>query len=59
VQVVSTDAQGRATIKEADVEIGLSDGMQTEVVGGLSEGQEIVVLPDNGVSSPSANPFGG
>jgi HlyD family secretion protein len=59
VQVVSTDAKGKPVIKEVDVQIGLSDGIQTEVVAGLSEGQEVVALPDNGVSRQNANPFGG
>jgi HlyD family secretion protein len=59
VQVTSTNIQGKAVIQEVDVVIGLSDGVQTEIVKGLSEGQDVVALPDNGVSKPPTNPFGG
>jgi HlyD family secretion protein len=46
VQVVTTDALGKSTIGEVDVQTGLSDGVQSEIVSGLTEGQEIVALPD-------------
>ncbi len=59
VQVVTTDAQGKSSIQEVDVQTGLGDGTQTEVVSGLSEGQEIVALPDNGAARPRSGLFGG
>ena len=42
VQVPATDAQGRRDDpREVEVQIGLSDGTMTEILSGLSEGQEI------------------
>ena len=49
VQVPATDAQGRATTpREVEVKTGLSDGALTEILSGLSEGQQVIALPDNG-----------
>ena len=61
VQVPTTDAQGRpATPREVDVKTGLSDGTMTEILSGLSEGQQIIALPDNGAKRQSAGGmFGG
>ncbi len=59
VQVVGTDAQGQATTQEVDVQTGLTDGSQTEIVSGLSEGQRVVALPDNGAPKRSGGMFGG
>jgi HlyD family secretion protein len=59
VQVVTTDAQGNPTVKETDVEVGLSDGVSTEITSGLKEGQSVVALPDNGVKRQPSGPFGG
>ncbi len=50
VQVYNPDG----TTKEIDITIGLSDGVQTEVLTGLTEGQEIVSTP----TSRSAVPTG-
>jgi HlyD family secretion protein len=59
VQVASTDAQGRTTTREVDVQTGLTDGSQTEIVSGLSEGQRVIALPDNGAPKRSGGMFGG
>ena len=61
VQVPATDAQGRpATPREVEVTTGLSDGTMTEILSGLSEGQQIIALPDNGAArKPSGGFFGG
>lgn len=43
------------------IRVGISDGMNTEVVQGLEEGAQVVtgILSEGGSSRPSANPFGG
>ena len=49
VQVPATDAQGRPTTpREVEVTTGLSDGTMTEILSGLSEGDQVISLPDNG-----------
>ena len=53
VQVL--DAGGK--VKDVDVETGLSDGTQTEILSGVSEGTRIVALP--GIVSPRTGAFGG
>jgi HlyD family secretion protein len=52
VQVL--DANGRPS--EVDVETGISDGTQTEILRGVSEGTRIVALP--GSAQRPAGPFG-
>ncbi len=61
VQAPATDAQGRSTTpREVEVQTGLSDGKMTEILSGLSEGQQIIALPDNGAGlRPSGGLFGG
>ena len=61
VQVPATDAQGRPTTpREVEVKTGLSDGTLTEILSGLSEGQQIIALPDNGAKRQSpGGMFGG
>lgn len=49
VQVVTSD--GKA--EEAQVQIGLSDGTQTEIISGVAEGTRIVALP--GSSKPKSS----
>ena len=50
MQVPATDAEGRpATPREVEVTTGLSDGTLTEILSGLSEGDQVIALPDNGV----------
>lgn len=49
VQVPATDAQGRPTTpREVEVKTGLSDGTLTEILSGLSEGQQVIALPSSG-----------
>jgi len=49
VQVPATDARGRPTTpREVEVKTGLSDGTMTEILSGLSEGDQVINLPDNG-----------
>jgi HlyD family secretion protein len=43
VQVSNADG----TTREVDVQIGLTDGVQTEIVSGLDEGQQIVAVPQD------------
>lgn len=40
---------GGPAVREVEVEIGLSDGTNTEILSGLGEGQEVIALPDSGV----------
>lgn len=54
VQVV--DLAGRTT--DVDVETGISDGTQTEIISGVGEGTRVAALPGNNVRRP-AGPFGG
>lgn len=50
VQVVDdTAAKGQGAVREVDVQAGLSDGTNTEILSGLSEGQQVVAFPDSGV----------
>ena len=54
VQVPNADG----TIREVDVEVGLTDGSQTEVISGLNEGDQVIALPTS--STPrGGGPFGG
>ena len=60
VQVPATDAQGRPTTpREVEVTTGLSDGTMTEILSGLSEGEQIIALPDNGAVRQSPGGFFG
>ena len=51
--------------KPVQIEVGISDGITTEVVSGLHEGDQVItgiILPDNSAAragGPPANPFGG
>ena len=55
-----TDAQGRPTTpREVEVTTGLSDGTLTEILSGLSEGDQVIALPDNGVVRQSRGGFFG
>ena len=44
------------TTTEVDITIGLSDGLQTEVLTGLTEGQTIIATPTNTVKSGGFGP---
>jgi HlyD family secretion protein len=60
VQVLTTDAQGRPVTTEVDVQTGLSDGVNTEITSGLTEGQQVVAVPDqNAPRRPGSGFFGG
>jgi HlyD family secretion protein len=50
------------TLKPLTVKLGISDGIVTEVVEGLNEGDVVVtglVQAKEGVAAPTSNPFGG
>ena len=61
IQVPEPDSQRRpATPREVEVKTGLSDGTMTEILSGLSEGQQIIALPDSGAARQAPiGPFGG
>lgn len=59
VQIPITDARGRATTQEVDVQTGLTDGTHTEITAGLQEGQEIVALPSSGAARMNGMGFFG
>jgi hypothetical protein len=44
------------TTTEVEITIGLSDGLQTEVLTGLTEGQKIIATPTN--SAAKSGGFG-
>ena len=57
---VLTGTGPSATLHPAQIKIGISDGISTEVVSGLNEGDHVVInvtLP--GKPAASSNPFGG
>ncbi|MFZ9857694.1 MAG: efflux RND transporter periplasmic adaptor subunit [Roseiflexaceae bacterium] len=54
VQVVGTDGQPQ----EVDVTIGISDGIVSEVLNGLEEGQIIIATPTNRTADGPNGPFG-
>jgi len=43
------------TTQDVDITIGLSDGIQTEVLSGLTEGQRIITSPTSSTSSTSGS----
>jgi len=48
--------------KQVTIEVGISDGISTEVLTGLGEQDQVVigvVLAEGGAKAPTANPFGG
>ena len=61
VRVPATDAQGRsAAPSEVEVKTGLTDGTMTEIQSGLSEGQQVIALPETGAARrPAGGMFGG
>lgn len=60
---VMTDKADPSNLKPVQVKIGISDGVYTEVVDGLKEGDLVVTglsLPsDQSSGAPQSNPFGG
>ncbi|HEV2208827.1 MAG TPA: efflux RND transporter periplasmic adaptor subunit [Verrucomicrobiae bacterium] len=57
----SPDQAGSAKPQPVQIKMGISDGINTEVVDGLQEGQDVVtgVLSFDASSRPNSNPFGG
>lgn len=58
----STDDTSGVEPKPVQVKTGISDGVFTEIIEGLKEGDEVVVgvnLPEGEAKSPASNPFGG
>jgi HlyD family secretion protein len=50
------------TPKPLQIKTGITDGIATEVLDGLKEGDEVIVgivLPESEVAKPAVNPFGG
>jgi HlyD family secretion protein len=60
VYVLPTD-QANGTPTPVPIKTGISDGLSTEVLDGLNEGDRVVtgLLTTQSVSSPTTNPFGG
>ncbi|MEI9962055.1 MAG: hypothetical protein WDM76_13265 [Limisphaerales bacterium] len=61
VYTLSGDAKNRK-LQPVQIKVGISDGISTEVLEGLKEGDQIVTgLVTTGTASPAqgANPFGG
>jgi HlyD family secretion protein len=56
VQQIAPDGQG---VVDVDVKIGISDGIQTEIVSGLNEGDQVVAFPTVSAPRPSGGFFGG
>ena len=55
VQVPNADGSTR----EVDVQTGLTDGSETEIVGGLKEGDRVIANPSTtSTSTQRAGPFG-
>ena len=57
----AVDAAGQTTTSEVDVQVGISDGTNSEIVAGLSDGQVIIALPNSSSirSSGAGGMFGG
>jgi multidrug efflux pump subunit AcrA (membrane-fusion protein) len=57
---VPTDAsaqRGQPATREVEVETGLSDGTNTEITSGLTDGEQVVALPTSS-SSRTSGPGG-
>jgi HlyD family secretion protein len=60
VQVPDASTPGGQAVREVEVRTGLSDGTSTEILSGLDQGQQVIVLPDSGVRPSGAGAmFGG
>jgi hypothetical protein len=49
-------------LKPVEVELGITDGIHTEVTKGIEEGAVVVtgiVAPQGAIATPGASPFGG
>ncbi|HTA94587.1 MAG TPA: hypothetical protein VK769_00535, partial [Verrucomicrobiae bacterium] len=61
VYLISGDEKN-PTLQAVQVKTGISDGISTEVVSGLNEGDRIVtgaVPTGTVITTPASNPFGG
>jgi HlyD family secretion protein len=61
VQIPAAAATGAAGARDVVVQIGISDGTNTEIKSGLAEGEQVIALPDIGTGSNSGRGgmFGG
>ncbi|HWC58917.1 MAG TPA: efflux RND transporter periplasmic adaptor subunit [Verrucomicrobiae bacterium] len=59
---ILADKNDPTKLKPVQVKVGISDGVYTEVLDGLSEGDQVVTglsQPDSVVGGPPSGPFGG
>jgi multidrug efflux pump subunit AcrA (membrane-fusion protein) len=54
--VQEPSADGKTT-RDVEVQTGLTDGSNTEIVAGLNEGDRVVTVPSSGVVVQSGPPF--
>jgi HlyD family secretion protein len=62
VYVAAHNASGAIEPKPVQIKTGISDGVFTEILEGLKEGDEVIVgmtTPEADAAKPAANPFGG
>lgn len=62
VYVLEQSASKEPVLKPVQIRTGISDGVSTEILEGLKEGDQVVtgvISPDSGGQSTPANPFGG
>jgi HlyD family secretion protein len=60
VYILTTDANGKSKLQPARIRVGISDGIYTEVLDGLKEGDNVVIGAISETSAaPTGNPFGG
>lgn len=57
-RVVQTPGADGQSVIEVDVQIGLSDGVSTEIISGLTDGMQIVALPTGASRPRSGGLFG-
>ena len=59
---ILADKNDPTKLKPVQVKVGISDGVYTEVIDGLNEGDQVVTglsQPDSAGAGPQSNPFGG
>jgi len=61
VYILETDAKGKSKLKPAQARVGISDGIFTEVLNGLNEGDKIIISATSAATAAATtgNPFGG
>ncbi|MBI3942541.1 MAG: efflux RND transporter periplasmic adaptor subunit [Chloroflexi bacterium] len=57
-RVVQVPGANGTPPREVDVQTGLTDGLNTEITGGLQEGEQIIALPTSGIVRPQSGIFG-